>query len=104
MNSQPTDHFVKATASATAYAVQTVSPLSFRSAAVLGVNAFAASGKPTANTGDVYLGVNRNRISIKVESGKFVVIEAPAGETYDLRDFWFTADTAADGLHFILTP
>ena len=104
MTSSPVEHFVVATAANTAYPVQNVGPILFRSAAVLGVKSFAAGGKPTANTGDVYLGVTRNRIPIKVESGKFVVIEAPLGDTYDLRSFWFTADNANDGLQFILTP
>lgn len=104
MISKPIEHFVTATAANRAYRVQGVSPITFRSAAVVGVKSFAASGKPTANTGDVYFGVSQNRIPVKVESGKFVVIEATLGDTYDLRDFWITADNGGDGLLFILTP
>jgi hypothetical protein len=104
MNSSPVEHFVAAAAANAAYPVQSVNPIRFRSAAVLGVKSFSASGKPTANTGDVFLGVTRNRIPIKVEAGKFIVIEAPIGDTYDLRDFYFTADNAGDGLAFIITP
>lgn len=94
---------VTAAASATAYQVQRTSPVLFRSMAVFGVKSFAASGVPTANTGDVYLGSEKGQLPIKVESGKFVVIEPPAGQLYDLRDFWFAADNANDGLAFILT-
>lgn len=104
MKASPVEHFVTATDAAKAYQVQPVGEVRFRSAAVIGVKSFSAAGKPTANAGDVYLGVTRNRAPIKVESGKFVVIEAPLGETYDLRDFWLVADNAADGLLFILTP
>lgn len=104
MKASLNEHFVTATDAAKAYQVQPVGEVRFRSAAVIGVKSFAASGKPTANTGDVFLGVTRNRAPIKVEAGKFVVIETPVGETYDLRDFWFVADNATDGLFFILTP
>jgi hypothetical protein len=97
------DAFVVATAANTAYQVQRTSPVLFRSVAVFGVKSFAASGIPTANTGDVYLGNSKGQLPIKVESGKFVTIEPPAGQLYDLRDFWFAAANASDGLAFILT-
>ena len=56
------------------------------------------TGKPTDNTGDVYIGLEQFKLPIKVEAGKSQGIEFPHG-IVDLYNMWMTVETANDGVY-----
>ncbi|MGH8022217.1 MAG: hypothetical protein ACRED1_01445 [Limisphaerales bacterium] len=81
-----------------------LSPFSttFRKLIVLAFRAFGAAGAvPTANTGQVMMGVTNNQMPIVLNPGDVWTFDAPTGAKYDLSGFYISAPNAGDGVLLI---
>ena len=60
----------------------------------------------TNNTATVYIGTstNFNAQPIAISPGAAVVVEAPPGQIYYLRDFWMQVPTTNDGVYILYSP
>jgi hypothetical protein len=74
----------------------------FRKCTILAYQAFGAAGSvPTANAGQVMIGVSATRQPIVLNPGDVWTFEAPTGAKYDLSTFYISAPNAGDGILII---
>ncbi len=66
-------------------------------ATFFGIKAFV-NGKPTGNTGNVYLGWNATEQPVLIGSGESVTIKSDTFN-YNMVEMWVKADSAGDGLY-----
>jgi hypothetical protein len=71
----------------------------FRKCIILAFKAYGTPGSaPTANTGQVMIGVSAARQPIVLNPGDVWTYEAPTGAKYDLSNFYISSPNAGDGI------
>lgn len=82
----------------TAYQFSGASVL-FRKIIILAYKSFGTAGNPpTANTGQVFIGVGSIKMPIALNPGDVWDLEAPTGASYNLNEFYISAANAGDGI------
>lgn len=96
-----TDGIVTAAAANTAYYFAAGST-PFRKITIMAYKAFGTPGvAPTANTGQVFVGVSALKQPITMNPGDVWTFEAPTGSKYDLNQMYLSAANAGDGVLII---
>lgn len=71
----------------------------FRKCTLLAFKAFGTPGNaPTANVGQVMIGVSANHQPIVLNPGDVWTFEAPTGAKYDFNGFYVSSPNAGDGV------